>query len=275
MVASGAGAVPESGLLGSSTLSSTLGAAGLGALAGNFLGKIGGNSTGGSIGGAIGAGIGNLILPGVGGIVGGLIGGIGGGFFGGKSKPTAASQASWKTDDAGNLSLVEYGEKNPGQYAGFNQNLNDAVTTSYNKAKDYLATQGVTLKSPTNFGGGVNTLHSPANTPGFMNLNGKVFGFDPDNYDSINSAVGQSIAYLAKQSGATDEQIKAMSEQLAKDAQVAKTGGPAPMIPNSAPTAPNTSFTDFVNNYKASLNPQGNTNAPATSTTPTTIPTTT
>jgi len=75
------------GSLTNATLSGTLGAAGLGGLAGNFLGKIGGSSTGGSIGGAAGAAIGNMILPGVGGFIGGGLGGVLGGFFGG-GKPS-------------------------------------------------------------------------------------------------------------------------------------------------------------------------------------------
>lgn len=79
-----------SGGLTSSSLSSTLGAAGIGAFAGSFLGKIGGNSTGGSIGGGAGAGIGMAVGGPVGAVVGGLLGGIGGGFFGSKKKPNPA-----------------------------------------------------------------------------------------------------------------------------------------------------------------------------------------
>jgi len=93
------GVSPATGALGTSaTLSSTLGAAGIGAFAGNFLGKIGGNSTGGSIGGGAGAGIGMMVGGPVGAVIGGLAGGVLGGFFGAKKNPHPASLFSATTD---------------------------------------------------------------------------------------------------------------------------------------------------------------------------------
>ena len=78
--------------LTSATLTSTLGAAGLGALGGTLLAGItGGNKTGGAIGGGLGAGIGFA----VGGPLGGLIGGAGGSLLGGllgSTKPSNKEQ---------------------------------------------------------------------------------------------------------------------------------------------------------------------------------------
>lgn len=266
LVASGAGAVPESGLLGSSTLSSTLGAAGLGALAGNFLGKIGGNSTGGSIGGAAGAAIGNLIVPGVGGIVGGLIGGIGGGFFGGK-KGTATYVEGFKLDDNNTWASTGIGQKNGASVQGPVQQFNSNLTDAFSKAQSYLSAQGLSLKDIT-IAGGINTKHHQygLGTSGYLSVgNGAnnqigAYGWESGDQKSQQNAIQQAITAAAKQAGATPDQIKGMFDTIAKQEAP---GGDTPLI--KAPTGNgNTKWSDFISNYRNSIalpTQQGTTNA--------------
>lgn len=204
------------GALGTSTLSSTLGAAGIGAFAGSFLGRIGGNTTGGTIGGGLGAGIGMAVGGPVGGIIGGLIGGIGGGFFGGKPG-TAASEGNYRFNADGSVVYTGGGEKNAGGYSGFNQHLGQMYADSFDKAKKYMTGLGIELQ-PMDFRAGVNTRHSPSGQPGYVQVGGQTFGFDPDNQDSINTALGQTLSAIAKAQGATDAQIAGMADSLRFDA---------------------------------------------------------
>lgn len=245
LLSSGAGAVE--GSLSTASLSGILGATGIGALAGNFLGKIGGNSTGGSIGGGIGAGIGMAIGGPPGAIVGGLIGGIGGGFFGGNAKPTAASEGSYKFNADGSVTYAGGGEKNPGPYSGFNQQLGNMLSSSFDNTKQYLTGLGLDLK-PLDFRGGVNTLHSGTGQPGFLQVAGQNIGFDPSNQDSINKAIGQAMSAVAKNSGATDAQVK----QIASQIESTQNDSGMPNVPLSQGQ-----FSDFMNKYKV----QGSNNA--------------
>lgn len=244
--ASGASKTGIAGSLGStSTLSSSLGAAGLGALAGSFLGRIGGNSTGGSIGGGVGAGIGMAIGGPPGAIIGGLIGGIGGGFFGGKKKPTSASEFLGQVGEDGSVGSFSYGAKNAGSYSGYNQSMSQEVADYMTKAKQYL---GVEKFTPTSIYGGVNTRHSPSGQPGFIRVNGNQdFGFDPDDPASRQKAIGQAVAAVAKLSGASEDQIKAMADRLAFEAtpqgQAQKT---MPFIP----VQNNQRFAEYMNKFK-------------------------
>lgn len=82
------GALSQSGLFGSSTLTSAIGGVGLGfgagALAGNIVGGIRGtvDPTGGLVGAGLGAAAGFLIGGPVGALIGGVVGGAGGSLFG-------------------------------------------------------------------------------------------------------------------------------------------------------------------------------------------------
>ena len=77
-------AVSGVGSITSASLSSVLGAVGLGALAGGLIGNFfgGQGGLGGTLGGGAGAGIGLAVGGPVGGIIGGLLGSVGGGFIG-------------------------------------------------------------------------------------------------------------------------------------------------------------------------------------------------
>lgn len=246
-ITSGAGNI---GALGTSTLSSTLGAAGIGAFAGSFLGKIGGNSTGGSIGGAIGAGIGNMIAPGIGGVIGGALGGVVGGFFGGKVG-TSASEFGSKINPDGTMNNPGLGAKNAGSYEGYNKSLADEFGAVFEKAKPLL---GVTKFNTTELRGGVNTKHSTSGQPGFLEVGGKVFGFNPDDNKSRQEAIGQGIAELARQNGASEEKIKEIAASLGKNSS---------STAYTIPFQDKTKFTDFMNKFKGTTDVQPPSPAPA------------
>lgn len=245
-------AVP--GSLGTtSTLSSSLGAAGLGALAGNFLGRIGGNATGGSIGGGLGAGIGMAVGGPPGAVIGGLLGGIGGGFFGGKKPATSASEFLGGTgvNADGTLSGVSFGAKNAGQYEGYNQSLSQEFSNYLSKAKGVLGVDftGTTVR------GGVNTRHSPSGQAGYLMVDNKTYGFDPNDPNSRQQAIGQAVADIARQSGASDEQIQQMANQLSYEAT------PQGQAMKSMPFIPikdDQRFADFMSKYKVQGTPDAN-----------------
>lgn len=256
----------------SATLSSTLGAAGIGALAGNFLGRIGGNATGGSIGGGIGAGIGMAVGGPVGGVIGGLIGGIGGGFFGGGKKPTAASHFNAVVDPNGAYAYTGYGAKNAGQYDGYNQQLSSDISSALQQAKQYLP--GINYKN-FSISGGVNTLHSGGPEAGYITLYNdsktgtgwdtgtdinKSIYFNPDDPNDKQRAIGEAVAQLALRSGATPEQVQSMSQQIQFNST------PQGQASQSMPFVPiqnNQRFADYMAKYKD----QGTPNAPTNPTT--------
>lgn len=249
---------PVAGSLGiSSTLSSTLGAAGLGALAGGFLGRIGGNSTGGSIGGAAGAAIGNAILPGIGGVIGGALGGTLGGFFGGKKVPTQASVFKGKLDESGTIGGSFYVNKNAKQYSSYDTNLEQEINGYLAQFKKQLPE----LKfKPETIQAGVNTRYSPSGKPGFLQIerdNANVnFAFDPDNIEERQKAIGQMAARLAKDSGATDEQIKAAADKVAYN--MSMQGQVRQNMP-FVPIKDNQRFADYMNKYKVQGTPNATT----------------
>lgn len=232
------------GALGTtSTLSSTLGAAGIGAFAGNFLGKIGGNSTGGTIGGALGAGLGNIVAPGIGGFIGGAIGGIAGGFFGGGKPPTNASEFDGNLYKDGTISNFSYGAKNASGYSDYNTQMSKEMADYMAKIKPHL---GISDFKEAFIRGGVNTKYSPSGQPGFLMVNDTVYGFDPNDMSSRQQAIGQAIAQMARESGATEEQIKTASDAVTAQSSPqgqAQTGVPFVPIKNT------TKFNEFMAKY--------------------------
>ena len=216
-------AVGVEGALGTSaTLSSTLGAAGIGALAGGFLGKIGGSEVGGSVGGGLGAGIGFAVGGPIGGVIGGLIGGIGGGFFGGGKPATSASEFLGNTSNTAGvtgLSGISFGAKNAGAYSGFNEALSQQISHGLGGIHPYL---GIDSYVHHVIRGGVNTLHSGSGQPGFIQLGGHVhggggiqIGFDPGDNESIAGAVQEAVRQTALRSGVTQEQFDQAMGDLA------------------------------------------------------------
>ncbi|HWL67122.1 MAG TPA: hypothetical protein VNS22_01930 [Geminicoccus sp.] len=122
------------------SLTSVLGAAGLGAFGGGTLaGLLGLNKTGGSIGGGAGAGLGALIgsaFPVVGTALGGILGGLGGSLFGGLfggGKPSNKEQGINYSLTTGLAELYgQTGKK-------FSQENQDAAKTIAQAAADYAA----------------------------------------------------------------------------------------------------------------------------------------
>lgn len=240
-VADAAGSL-GAGSLTSASLSSTLGAAGIGAFAGGFLGKIGGNSTGGSIGGGIGAAIGNMILPGVGGIIGGLIGGIGGGFFGGKKGTSATMFGVGDISDWDNT--IGYGGKN--NNSGYNKTLASEL-------KDYVDVMGTTLggtKLKGSITGGYNSLHGGPGG-GYIDIsnadgNGaQRFNFSPDDKVGKKKAMTDALTFLARNNGATDAQVS----QLFKSLDNPYGQGNAPLIAPPKQASGPSKFDEYVKKY--------------------------
>ena len=267
-----------SSMLGASTLSSTLGAAGIGALAGSFLGKIGGNSTGGSIGGAIGAGAGmagafsaiGLAGGPVGAIVGGLVGGIAGGFFGGSKKPTATYQDQLTSSPNG-VDVLSNTGKNGGSVAPAVQSFNKQLSNATKDAYNYLKPLGIDISG---FGvvNGYNTLYSPTGTGGYTyvgintpqntkNYSDELIGWSADDPDSQQAAISKAVATMASRAGASQEQINQMVQQLAINST------PQGQAYNSQPIVPVTGaqFEAYMTKYKT----QDTTNAQPTTPAPT------
>lgn len=197
-----AGVMSSAGSLGTTaTLSSTLGAAGIGAFAGNFLGKIGGNSTGGSIGGALGAAVGNMILPGIGGIIGGALGGVAGGFFGNKSKPTQSDEYRALLNADGSYKGVYSGGKNAGAYAGYGEATTRRISDMMQRASKEL---GIQFKNDTLVGGGISTRHGGSHIAYGVNNTDKQAFYDAKDDASTNAAMKEVLLFAAQNSGVQD-----------------------------------------------------------------------
>lgn len=203
------GVASSAGALGTTaSLSSTLGAAGIGALAGNFLGKIGGNSTGGSIGGGVGAGIGMAVGGPVGAVIGGLVGGVGGGFFGNKKPATQSDEYRAKLNSDGTWSQSYQGGKNAGNYSGFGQASTKNVGDMLSAASKAL---GIQYDPRLQIGGGISTRHGGSHLVIGAHANednerfpGKEFFYDYQDANSTNKAMKDVLLSAAQYSGYTD-----------------------------------------------------------------------
>ncbi len=248
MLGSGAPVTNATGALGTSTLSSTLGAAGIGAFAGNFLGKIGGNSTGGSIGGAAGAAIGNMIAPGIGGFIGGAIGGIAGGFFGGKPATAASSFANDGINPDGTFINARVGSKGAGPE--FGQQTQNELSKYFTGASKAL---GIQFANNTQINAGYNSLRSGGPHPGYVDVHGdnidgqggtsKKFFFDPNDAAAKDKAYRDAVALVAQRSGFTD--TAKLNEYFDSMNAPQQQGSSAPFIPIKGQQR----FADFMSKY--------------------------
>lgn len=258
-VTQGAG-VFGSGIGGASTLSGTLGAAGLGALAGNFLGKIGGNSTSGSIGGGLGAGIGMAVGGPVGAVIGGAIGGIAGGFFGNKSKPTQSDTYGALITESGGLGQGGATGKNAGSYAGFGKsNLTSFSSMAQAASKDL----GIKWDKSQQVNAGISTLHGGAYFDFGLPNEGprERFTFNQKDPKSSQEAAAGMLKALAKKSGYTD--TAALDAWIAKNS-AGQSAGSGVQIPIQNKQK----FDDFIAKFKTEGNTNGNgSNAPNVPTT--------
>lgn len=205
----GVGIGVNAGTLSSASLSSVLGAAGLGYLGGGiFADLVGLNSKGGSIGGGIGAGIaaGAGLGP-VGMVAGGILGSIGGGLFGGK-KPNPASTVG-----------SDYGVNPDGTFVkggvvrskhldnSFGQKMRDTVN---------VFNQSIHQQTGIDLSKSLHTLYAGYDVnqgPGFISFNSTfkngqrfnnpdaTFYFDPNNKQSMVEAFRQYGSKLLETTG--------------------------------------------------------------------------
>ncbi len=200
------GAAVSPGLFGGATLSGTLGAAGLGFMGGGILANaLGENATGGSIGGGIGAGIGFMVAGPIGALVGGIGGSLFGGMFGNNTPKTDVSQFNYNpgaTNASPQLLSRGNGTNVGGQqaYGGFSPVLSQA-------AKDL----GFTIDPKVAIAGGTNSLYGPQGQPAYIGANKGsgsynlgLYGFNPKDPASMQTAYLSTIKSVAKASGYTD-----------------------------------------------------------------------
>lgn len=217
MAASGAPGIVSStnALGGTASLTSSLGAAGIGAFAGNFLGRIGGNPTGGSIGGGAGAGIGMAIGGPVGAVIGGLAGGVLGGFFGGKKKPNPASLFAATTDGDKGITGDSYGSKH------MDDSFARGTASSFsNYVKTLKSEYGIDIGGQTIFGGsdkGRNFIRTqdtslPYDDP-YGYATDTIMDFDPNDPNSVQKAYnGLAVDILKRKKMYTPELEKQINE---------------------------------------------------------------
>lgn len=111
----------------SASLSSVLGAAGIGAVGGSLLASLtGGNQVGSSIGGGAGATIGMIAGGPIGGVVGGLAGSLLGGLVGGGRKSSMGA-GGWVDLDSGQTYDVNVRKASQASASALEANLNAAV----------------------------------------------------------------------------------------------------------------------------------------------------
>lgn len=279
------GPTQAAGSLGTTTtLGSTLGAAGLGALGGTLLAKgTSGNPTGGSIGGALGGALGaygagtttgaalgtalglgsqslNLVAPGLGIIVGGLAGSL----LGNKEKPTTASDFSGTIGSTGSLSGIGYGFKGtdskPAEMVA--SNTSDYFTNL--KQATGIDFTGEILRGGMNtkqMGGGYLQVDSrgSGNNPD-IELGGtpQSFKFNINDPQDVNRALGDTAVFLAQRNGLSPDQVKQIQQfneqrrvnlQRISEGLPTGSGGGVPTVKVRQPTSGQT-FSDFYSNYK-------------------------
>lgn len=260
------------GTLGTSTsLTGVLSGAGAGYLAGGFLGKVGGNQTGGQIGGAIGGAAGsyaagtalgtavgagaNLILPGLGIVAGGLLGG----FMGGKKNPHpfqgfgGAIMADGSIDPGSSYSSKH---TNTDGAKGVITDLSN-IMQQYAKGGVNIQHQGLSIGLDTRANKGAFTMGSKA---GWVNdpkaNNEAVFEFTLDKPETYQKALMEASTYIARKSGATDEQIGQIAQQLQaqqQQANINKTGiagGPPMIAGRDEAKQQGPKFADWLKQYK-------------------------
>lgn len=240
------------GALGSTTtLGSTLGAAGIGALGGYGIAKVtGGNTTGGSIGGALGgaagsfaagAGIGagmlsaqalNFVLPGLGIVVGGLAGSL----FGKKKPANDVSEFTSHIGPDGKLVNLSVGVNKKSSPDAANS-IADTSSNYFNALQQAtgVSFNGNRLRAGVfNGQGSVNVTKSgvgevdpyAASTDDIQ-----TFNFDPNDPKQLSKALSDSASYLAQAKGLTPEEIAKVNtfnqQWLQKQSVVNQPGGRA------------------------------------------------
>lgn len=205
---SGVGVGANAGALTSASLSSVLGAAGVGYVGGGMLADmVGLNAQGGSIGGGAGAAIGTAIAPGIGTIVGGVLGSLGGGLFGG-SEPNPASVAG------SNYGITPQGTfKDGGKLAS--KHVDTSIAQGLRDIVDKFNTS-IHQQTGLDLSNTIDTLYTGYdvnNGPGFLTFNSYFktdhehhnpdtsFYFDPNNPESMSTALRNYGTKLLEKTG--------------------------------------------------------------------------
>lgn len=236
------GAIPTAS---GATLTGTLGAAGIGSLAGNFLGGIGGNKQGGSIGGGVGAGIGYAVGGPVGGVIGGLVGGIGGGFFGSGKPKVKASEFDGLIAPTGGFSTNSYGSKTMDtSYAkGLSQDFGQHLAA-------FQQAVGQELK-PVFMRGGFNDKQMGGGFLQIGSVNNSDYGkytdirFNPDDQTSKNSGYAQALRLVGERSGVPAEKINAYLKKYESNSANPIGANPSYRVPTVGGGAENTQQSPF------------------------------
>lgn len=232
LTGAGEGIGATAGELSSASLSSVLGAAGLGYTAGGLLSNVtGGNKTGSSIGGGIGAAAGYAIGGPIGGVIGTVGGSYIGGMFGNNTPATSASEFSEGLTPNGQNITPSYGAKNNGS------NINETVANSFNNvASNASSALGINFNPQISLHGGYNTLHSGGPQPGFIQVNApnqpmQSYFFSPQDINSVSDAYFGALTNIAAQSGYTDTQALHNWYYGSQDSNQAQSSNPITIAP--------------------------------------------
>ncbi len=189
---------PLNATLGTGSLSSLLGAAGIGAGIGGLVGQFtGGNAVGSSLGGAGGAALGSAILPGIGTLIGGVLGGGLGGLFGGGNNPHPASTFSGTLGDSGAFSTSSILSKHQDGAAA------SAAGGTLTGVSQQLAAAGIDLTG-LNVSGGYDSGKGGSI---FQVGNNSLIKFDASNAQAADDALKQLTIELAKAGKVTNDDV--------------------------------------------------------------------
>lgn len=207
------------GLLGGTTglLGGILGGTGLGALGGGVLANIlGTNETGGAVGGAIGATIGSIV-PVIGTVIGGIIGSIAGGLFG-PSQRMQISQFTARISQEGLQDIQiqtkrasdEFAKSLLGNIEGF---FNNVIETTGAQFK----TQPLLVGGTSNIAGTLLELIPDITTGQRIG-----FQFDPEDPESLQTALGGITVEMLKLANGLEENLKIALQNIVTEGRNAE-----------------------------------------------------
>lgn len=175
--------ISAAGAITSASLSSVLGAAGIGAMAGGFLASaIGENSVGGSIGGGLGAGIGEafgasaaaalginlgMFAGPLGAVAGGVLGAVVGGLFG-NTKPTDGTEISSLNPATGQYQYQAGTSDQGSKFSQANQTLTSNAGQGAQNLSSFLLKNGATVNP--NAGGDLSLVFKVGSRDGYQVL---------------------------------------------------------------------------------------------------------
>lgn len=210
----GTGVGSAAGALTSASLSSVLGAGGIGAFGGGMLASaLGLHGTGGSVGGGLGAAAGMMIGGPIGGLIGGTLGSLVGGMFGSTNHPAATFGGT--IGAGGNITGLEYLSKHMGK------EIAQTLSASLKEVTAGLAGAGIGI-SGMRISGGVDDgrgffgFGRSIKDPAFAGVT-----FDPNDENSINAAIADFTVKLAKMGDVVNDDVVKALENLSAEGKTA------------------------------------------------------